>query len=692
MSGSRIISTDTGGLLMIYRALAVAVVLGSLASAQDPAPALWTKCGSEIAWMSDHRPLKDNNQGGRLGKTEVDLEDLWSDVKAKAKESGKPILWYIPKVEGQHMYRGAILDHYMNVAVWTDEAIVDLVTRRFVSLRAACAKELKEQLDKDLTDEDKKVRFRLVEPAIVLLDADGRELHRMQRIRTFNADFIAAALRAALDKNDPNAPPDSATGEDLMRGGWFGAAAKKLANDPLRLAELRRREGKHDEALKLCDDAAKKGAAASDVATVRGRTLLSAGKIADAKAELQKSTAPEAVYYLALAERLSGRDDAANEIWSKLVEKSPETRWGWRASANSTLHKDNKAYGPAAVGFEDVLWCAASASGATTTRWERKPADAQDIARRAVAWLLGAQSASGGWTDSRYAYWPNPEIQPNVHMAVTGMAAAALLQWRDVDPAGVDAALAKAEKYLLDDARLARGKNEESYAEAYRLLYLACKNETLKDGGAKKKVEAAMNRIVGRLAAIQDQAGFWAHEYPNPFVSASVLQVLQRARRAGATVEESIFSRGSNALKKTRDDKGRQGYGADRAGSSDSDSSGRNAMCEAALLEDKATERKNFETAMDLFWTHLERREAVRVCDFHSDGQLAGFFFFNNFYHTTEALDLLEGKARDEGRGRGLAHLARIPEIDGSFIDSHEMGKSYGTAAALLSLKNCLKK
>ena len=677
---------------MIYRAFAVVVVLGSLASAQEPAPALWTKCGGEIAWMSDHRPLKDNNQGGKLGKTDVDLENLLSDVKAKAKESGKPILWYIPKVEGQHMYRGAILDHYMDVAVWTDEAIVNLVTRRFVPMRAACAKELKEEFTKDLTEDEKKVRFRLVEPAIVILDGEGRQLHVMQRIRTFNADFIAAALRSALDKNDPNAPPDSATGEELMKGGWFAAAANKLAGDPLKLAELRRREGKHDEALKLCDDAAKKGAAAADVATVRGRTLLSAGKIADAKAALQKSTAPEAAYYLALAERLSGRDDAAKEIWAKLVETSPDTRWGWRASANTTLHKDEKAYGPAAVGFEDVLWCPAPAAGATTTRWERTPADAQDIAKRAVAWLLRAQSADGGWNDSRYAYWPSPEIQPNVFMAVTGMAAAALLQWRDVDPAGVDAALAKAEKYLLDDKRLARGKNEESYAEAYRLLYLACKNETLKDGGAKKKVEAAMNRIVGSLAAIQDQAGFWAHEYPNSFVSAAVLQILQRAKRAGASVEESIFSRGSDALKKTRDDQGRQGYDAGRMGSTDSSSSGRNAMCEAALLEDKATDRKNFEAAMDLFWTHLERREAVRVCDFHSDGELAGFFFFNNFYHTTEALDLLEGKARDEGRGRGLAHLAKISEIDGSFIDSHEMGKSYGTAAALLSLKNCLKK
>jgi len=676
---------------MIYRALALAVVAASVAFAQEPAPALWSKCGSEISWMSDNRPLRDNNQGGKLAKTEVDLENLWSDVRAKAKETGRPILWYIPKVEGSHMYRGAILDHYMDVAVWSDEAVVELVKRRFVPLRAACAKELKEEYLKSLTDDEKKTRFRLVEPALVLLDADGKELWHLQRIRTFNADFIAAALRAALDKHDAVAAPD-ASGEDLMKGGWFEAAAKKLATEPLKLAELRRREGKIDDALKLCDAAVKAGAPAPDIAVVRGRALLSAGRIREAKDVLRKATTPEGAYYLAHAERLTGSDDAARVIWAKLVETAADTRWGWRASANTTPHTDTKAYGPAAVCFEDVVWSGAPAGGATTTRWERTPADLPDVAKRAVAWLLRAQSSNGGWEDARYAFWPNPEIQPNVHMAVTSLACAALLQWRDADPEGVDLALVKGEKYILDDRKLARGKNEECYAEAYRLLYLSGRHASLADGAAKKKMVGLMDGIVGNLAAIQDQGGFWAHEYPNPFATAAVLQMLQKARKAGATVNDAILSRGSDALKATKDEQGRQSYSAGNKGSNDSNSSGRNAMSEAALLENKATDRKTFEAAMEQFWAFLERRERVRVCDFHSDQELAGFFFWNNFYHTTEAVALLEEKSREAANARAAAHLAKIPEIDGSFIDSHEMGKSYGTAAALLSLKNCLKK
>lgn len=669
---------------MVYRLLALLMVAGSFAWAQEPPP-LWRKCGSEIAWISDKRPLKDNNQGGALGKTDVDLEDLWSDVKAKAAETKRPILWYIPKVAGSHMYRGAILDTYMDVAVWTDEAVVALVNRRFVPLRAACAKEL--------ADNSGVKRWRVVEPAIVILDADGKELHCIQRIRTFNADFIAAALRAALDKVAPAAPPDGASGDELMAGGWFEAAARKLEGSPLALAELRRREGKFDDALAILVRAAAKGASSDEVEARRGRVHLSAGRIAEAKASLEKSKSAEAAYYLAHAERLSGRDDAAKATWSKLAASSPDTRWGWRAAANTTIYtKDEQAYGPGAVGFEDVIWCAAPAAGATTTRWERGAADLEDIAKRAVAWLLRNQAANGSWNDARYAFWPSPDIQPNVHMAVTGLACSALLEWRDLDPKNIDAALARGEKYLLDDTKMARGKNEESYADAYRLLYLAKKQATLTDDAAKKQGTGRMNNLVVSLAAIQDKAGFWSHEYTNPFVTAAVLQILNGARRAGAVVDDAILARGGAALKATRDDKGRQAYAAGGRGSNDSNSSGRNAMCEAALLEAKAIDKESFQAAMDQFWAFLDRRENVRVCDYHSDQELAGFFFFNNFFHTMEAVPLLEEKAKEQAITRAAEHLVKIPEIDGSFIDSHEMGKSYGTAAALLSLKTCLKK
>ena len=92
--------------------------------------------------------------------------------------------------------------------------------------------------------------------------------------------------------------------------------------------------------------------------------------------------------------------------------------------------------------------------------------------------------------------------------------------------------------------------------------------------------------------------------------------------------------------------------------------------------------------AFETFWKFLDRIEKVRRNDFHSDGELAGFFFFHALFHTSEAARLLPDAMRADAERRLLTLLQRVPEMDGSFVDSHEIGRSYGTAMALLTLKN----
>ena len=43
-------------------------------------------------------------------------------------------------------------------------------------------------------------------------------------------------------------------------------------------------------------------------------------------------------------------------------------------------------------------------------------------------------------------------------------------------------------------------------------------------------------------------------------------------------------------------------------------------------------------------------------------------------------------------RQKMLEHVLKIGEIDGSFVDSHELGKSYGTGMALMVLKNSVNR
>jgi hypothetical protein len=87
---------------------------------------------------------------------------------------------------------------------------------------------------------------------------------------------------------------------------------------------------------------------------------------------------------------------------------------------------------------------------------------------------------------------------------------------------------------------------------------------------------------------------------------------------------------------------------------------------------------------VEAYWKFVDRLEAVRLCDYHSDGRLAGFFYFHAGFHTLEAARALEGPARESTGKRFREKLLGIPEWDGSFVDSHEIGKSYGTAMALL--------
>jgi hypothetical protein len=80
------------------------------------------------------------------------------------------------------------------------------------------------------------------------------------------------------------------------------------------------------------------------------------------------------------------------------------------------------------------------------------------------------------------------------------------------------------------------------------------------------------------------------------------------------------------------------------------------------------------------------------VCDFHSDGELGGFFFWHALFLTSESIKALPPGKREAHHQKMLEHVMTIGEVDGSFVDSHELGKSYGTGMALMVLRNSSKR
>jgi len=635
-------------------------VLTVLIVQQGPEAALARKCDSQIPWIADGTELVDMELAAghhpqypdaRVPKNyTVDRSSLLAKARATAAERKRLILWYCPRMPGLHMYRALLTDRYMKSAVFTDPGVVDLVTAKFVPLRMCCDEATGGALGLKAFD--------FVEPGLVVLTPEGKVLHKIDRIRTFNADWFRAALVAVLRAHPEFNRPAGETVDDLLRGGDDDKAFEKASPDQKAL--ILRRRAKFEDVLKL-------GCAP----TQKGIALLGLKRFDEARKLLALERSPETLYYLAAADLWTGKDPAPR--LRTLVEKHPDSPWAWRAASNLARADDSLPEGPLAHHLED-FFLRPPEGLPTSTRAPAK--DADGAARAALDFLLRAQWEDGSWRDARYAYWPDPKILPNVWGAVTALSALALLEWRELAPGRVDAAVKRADAFLRDDARLAPGQNEECYAQSFRLHYFA-----------KRKDVPSLNRIVARMAALQDKDGHWAHEYANPFSTAVGVHALATARKAGADVPEVLFRKAADALLAKRGERGRQPYRVeDATADSEKNSMSRSALCDLALYECGKASLADVALAVESFWKFVERLEAVRLCDYHSDGRLAGFFYFHATFHTLEAVRALEPAARGDSLGRFRDRMLAIPEWDGSFIDSHEIGKSYGTAMALLIL------
>lgn len=623
---------------------------------ESPELALFKKCDSRIPWLGDDTELADGTPKPSIDPS-VDRLQLLETAKALAREQDRLILWYCMRLPGTHTYRAAVLDTYMKVAIFTDPGVAELIASRYVPLRMACDEK---------TSAATGVRFPdRIEPALIFMTPEGRIVHVLDRIRTFNADWIRAVLIAVLRKHSFFTEEDPGTSPDEK-------------------AIQLRRAGRFREVLALPCSPLHKGVA-----------LLGLREFEKARALLEKEASPEGLYHLSVVEQLTAR--SPETIWRKLVERHPDSPWAWKAAANLVLGRDGLPQGPLAHNFEDFFLRPPEGLPAST----RSPArDVDDAAGRAVDFLLRSQGPDGTWGDNRYRYgwasymirrrtqegllppgytsWPDMGHRPNVVTAITAIAARALLEWRDAAPSRVDEALARAETFLRNDDIVLPGECEACYAQTYRLLYF----EGTKD-------VPRMNRVVHRLRELQDRDGFWGHEYPSAFATAAVVRCLVLAKRAGADVPESMLQRAADALLKTRHPDGRQDYRYEpgKPPSSERNSLGRTASSELALFECGRGSVSDVSAGVDVYWKHVTLLEAVRTCDNHADQELAGFFYFNSVFHTLEAARTLPEPFRDAHLAKFRAQILAAPEWDGSFIDSHELGKSYGSAMALLILR-----
>src|SRR5690606_14617994 len=147
---------------------------------------------------------------------------------------------------------------------------------------------------------------------------------------------------------------------------------------------------------------------------------------------------------------------------------------------------------------------------------------------RSLRFLVEQQEGDGLYRDSTYDFGGTDSL-PNVHLAITALAGEALFAHRARAPealrARIDGALARIDACRADDRLLAaEDRDEIAWAHAYRLRTL-CRTMRA-DEPERARGAARAGELVQALAALQQENGAWFHEYPNPFVIATVLLAL----------------------------------------------------------------------------------------------------------------------------------------------------------------------
>lgn len=566
----------------------------------------------------------------RVGSAVQWRPDL-AEAKAESARTGKPLFWYLPTVPGSPMDRKPEIDRYMLGGPFSWPETVALLNAHFVPVKAV--PKSAEAKERGL------VRASFIEPGYLILAADGHEVARCDRITTHAPDWWRARLVAALGE------PVASTRSPAL-------------------------------------DAALAAYGSGDLASAE-RALVGLSQTEDL------DTATQARFLLGVVLRRARRFADAERAWDDLVAKTPEHMLAFKVAA------EREGHGPFLRAFEDFKPLPQAVLAGATASSQAPPGvyDRAELIRRSVRFLVEQQGEDGLYRDTTYDFGGTDSL-PNVYMAVTALVGWALLEARpyvdDELGATASAALQRVEACIGDESRIAvQDRDEIAWAHAYRLR-LVCRlmQQSPED---RSRLFGKAGQLVGLLADLQEESGAWFHEYPNPFVMASVLLALHAARANGIAVPEDIAEHGAGALLRCRAENGAFPYGFTTRPPKNVGvvgAAGRMPLCELALLRWGKSDQTKLAAALAVAFEHHDVMAAVRKYDDHADRyHYGGFFFWYDMRARSEAIaSLADDDLRRQYADKQAALVLALPEIDGCFVDSHELGRCYGTAMALLCL------
>ncbi len=116
-------------------------------------------------------------------------------------------------------------------------------------------------------------------------------------------------------------------------------------------------------------------------------------------------------------------------------------------------------------------------------------------------------------------------------------------------------------------------------------------------------------------------------------------------------------------------------------------------VCELSLFLNQEKKLPDIGKAMDVFFKYKERLQRVRKNPvYHVDKYWnAAYYFFFGYYYATLCTNLLSEELQNKYYPLIRKDILEINENDGGWVDHYGFSKPYGTAAALLILKNTTK-
>jgi len=667
--------------------------------------ALAEKCGRTVQWRKSN-----------------ELEE----TLIEASKADRLVFAYVYDRSRSSMFGNKFKDTFMMAGPFADPDLVAFINRKFVPARFNMNSEFAEMVGLRLPQ--------VVVPAVLFLDPDGKVAHKYDRITSSSSELLYKTCRAVLEKfpafNKPGreladrekasaAKPDDARarylyGLELLREGeWdkaLGVFADVVKRAPksresveslYRSAWIHRLRRKGPEATAAIDAAEKSNQEAGvkiegDLLLERALVQIGLGKNGDARKLLERigkefpkgTRSTEAAYFLGAVLWMEDLEDEAKKSWIDAAKALAVNPWA-RKCASEALEQ-----GPFVNGWESYDWMTADQITADPrgTERARTPEEYPQVVERGLEYMLREQRKDGSWR--------NVNGQFEFRNCITVIGLMSLMSSGDPGAARVADARTRARKFIdkwTDDRPTAEGMIIWDHLFSV-FLYSRLSAETA-DAAAKKECLKRARRGVRALEEVQRTAGTWTYigAGPSSFTTGGVLVALWEAKQAGVKIDPEVIDRGIEGMLRMKSDEGTYFYSDQSSPDFDDGNpkgaAGRMAVCYLAEFLWGKCDLAKLTWALDAFIEHRGRlNKARKGVDWHTEPHaIASYFFFYDYWFASMAMLKLPEADRPKYLAAIRNDLLQINEVDGSWVDTHLFGKPYGTAMALMILKNAGK-